>query len=305
MRLVAAIVLTLGLSLFSLTQSHSQWNGCQAGFCNQSTGVAAYQGPGDVVSGALAWWGLRCYNAAYTGSIADVWDSATGSTTETLLTCSSGGVINETINSLATTCATACSIKTLFDQSGNTNCSSAACNLSQATNADRPTFTRNCITTKPCLTFNGTTTFLSNGGNLVQAQPFSINAVAQRTGNFTSNGRVFTFVASVILNFTTSANTFGIFAGSNLTGAATDNTMFGFMTLFNNTTSKVFKNGASLASGTAGTNAPSTSIVMGAASIVGGGNFLTGNVTEGGIWAGDKTGSAASLNTNQQSYYGY
>jgi hypothetical protein len=33
----------------------------------------------------------------------------------------------------------------LFDQSGTTNCSSAACNLVQATNAQRPVFTTSCI----------------------------------------------------------------------------------------------------------------------------------------------------------------
>ena len=40
--------------------------------------VTTYVGPGDIVSGALAWWGLRAYSAAYAnsnGPIMDITDS--------------------------------------------------------------------------------------------------------------------------------------------------------------------------------------------------------------------------------------
>lgn len=82
--------------------------------------AASYTGPLDVAgyTSAYAYWGLRCASTSYTGNVADIWDSATGSTTETLLTCSSGGVLNETINSLATTCAVSCKVKILYNQAG-------------------------------------------------------------------------------------------------------------------------------------------------------------------------------------------
>src|SRR5437879_10288669 len=99
-----------------------------------SGAAAAYSGPGDVVSGAFAWWGMLCYSNAYSGNVADITDAATGNTTGTRLQCSFGivsalvsgsactFVTGNACSSLATTCATACNVVTLYDQSGNTNC---------------------------------------------------------------------------------------------------------------------------------------------------------------------------------------
>jgi hypothetical protein len=59
------VVRLLALLLtFWVTPALAQFNGCKVGFCNPAT-VTTYQGPGDVVSGATAWYGLRAYNAAY------------------------------------------------------------------------------------------------------------------------------------------------------------------------------------------------------------------------------------------------
>src|SRR6185312_1795341 len=89
-----------------------------AGSSAKAAAVAGYQGPGDVVSGALAWWGLRCYSAAYTGKVAEIWDASTGTTSNTTMSCATGGVITfststgctaggATCQPLATTCSVA------------------------------------------------------------------------------------------------------------------------------------------------------------------------------------------------------
>src|SRR4051812_36677853 len=80
----------------------------------------AYTGPLDVAgyTSAYAYYGFRCSKSSYTGNVALIRNAATPTTT-TQLTCSSGGVINETINSLATTCASSCLVTTLTDQVGS------------------------------------------------------------------------------------------------------------------------------------------------------------------------------------------
>ena len=126
--------------------------------CSAGGSGGAYVGPLDVVSAPRAFYSFRCGSNAYAGNVADIWDATTGSTTETLLTCSKGGVLNQTVNSLATTCAVSCSVKTIYDQSGN------GFDMTQSVNADRLVVTVNCTNGHPCLaTQNNGSIGLSNG----------------------------------------------------------------------------------------------------------------------------------------------
>lgn len=61
------------------------------------------------------------------------------------------------------------------DKSGNNF------NATQATGGDRPTYSTNQVNTKPVLSFNGTTDFLSVGTNLGKPANFSVFVVAQTT----------------------------------------------------------------------------------------------------------------------------
>lgn len=269
--------------------------------------AATYQGPGDIISGALAWWGLRCYNAAYAGNVADVWDGATGSTTETLLTCSAGGTINETINPLSTTCAVSCKIKTLYDQSGALSCTgSTACDLAQATNANRPAYTQNCTglgAGKPCATFVAASTqSLRKTTNIfTQAQPLSQSTIAQRTGSTTSFNTVCGSSGSA-LEFNSTANRLGAFFGAHVSAVANDNTWHAEQLLVNGASSSLMIDGSS-SSVNPGTNTVSGNLQVG----VNGVNAvpLDGTFTECGMWAGDKSASFGALNTNQHSYWGF
>ena len=73
-RLIAAAIFLAALCV----SAPAQWNGCQPGLCAPATGAApTYVGPGDVVSSASAWYGLRAYNAADRGNkLADICDAA-------------------------------------------------------------------------------------------------------------------------------------------------------------------------------------------------------------------------------------
>lgn len=83
-------------------------------------GAAAYVGPLDVAgyTSSYAYYGFRCSKSAYIGNVALIKNVATPATT-TQLTCSSGGVLNQTLNTLATTCATACAVVNVTDQVGS------------------------------------------------------------------------------------------------------------------------------------------------------------------------------------------
>jgi hypothetical protein len=105
-----------------------------------SVGTAAYIGPGNVVSGAIAWWGLRPYTLAYSGNVMDICDVATGATCGTV-TAAAGVLTFPLIGGLSCDGGVACNISNLYDQSGQTKCNSNAspCDVVQATNSKRPT----------------------------------------------------------------------------------------------------------------------------------------------------------------------
>lgn len=158
-----------------------------------------YQGPGDAVSGALAYWLTdSCYNAAYSGNVVDVQNA--GATLGTRRQCSSG-VVSDLVSgsactfvtgnacsTLATTCAVACFIVNLYDQTvgstgGGTLCGGGACTLTQTSlQTKQPTYTANAIGTSHCGTFVGSS--LQNvaaTGTFTLAQPFTLTMMSERT----------------------------------------------------------------------------------------------------------------------------
>ena len=202
-RLFAIVLFCAGI--FCIAHGNAQVPMTGAGLPKPGA-AAGYTGPGDIVSGAVAWWGLRCYNAAYSGNVADITDSSTGSTTGTRLQCSAGTVsalvsgsactfvTGNACSTLAVTCAVACNVEELYDQSGANSCTgSIPCSITISTNANRPTYVTSCsgLTSRPCMTFSGT-----QGGsspNLISTvgQPGTISEVHDVSGT-TVGGLVFT-----------------------------------------------------------------------------------------------------------------
>ncbi len=197
-----------------------------------SPAVAAYSGPGDVVV-AAAWFGLRPYSLATVGNKAvnliRSSDSHTcdflSSTTLGLgnsASCSTGG---DNGTALATWCAaTTCSVVTLYDQTGSTNCSSAACNITQATSAKRPTITLSCLGSLPCMAFvRASNQFLGESAsvNAGLGNGPSFASAAKRTGNTTSFHEYFG-VGKAELLFKNAVNQAGTFAGTGVYATAAD-----------------------------------------------------------------------------------
>lgn len=255
--------------------------------------VSSYTGPLDVVSGGVVWYAVdRCGSGSYAGNVADIWDSATGSTTETLVTCTAGGVIHETINALATTCSGGCRVKTLYDQVG-TNCSGGACNLTQATNASRPTATANALGSKYCATLTASTTMAAAAGTQI-AQGWTGSTVGEGTGTAIDllngeggvNGN-----AQLIMSGTSAQQDF--FAGSVANFTATGSAFHAIQWIANGASSNVYVDGSST-SVSPGTDPVGTAIGMN--------NQQTGAgvFCEGGFWSGNfNSTQQANMNTNQ------
>jgi hypothetical protein len=255
----------------------------------------SYQGPGDVVAGAKGWWGLRCYNAAYAGNVADVY--APSDASHTLITCSAGGTLNETLQALATTCAVSCTVKTLYDQSGNGH---------DAVNAAptlRPALVLSCLGSKYCMAFvKATSQSLIATAVGATNQPWTFSSVANRTGSTTSfQGSVSDQVGGFGLQFGNAVNTILTYAGG--TGASesgiADNAWHAIQSIGNGVSSVIDGDGTA-------TTGNSNSGSLGANIVVGAGlATLDGRMTEAGLWgSGFTSGNRSAMCHNQFTYWG-
>lgn len=117
--------------------------------------AVSYAGPGDVVSGAYGWWGLRAYNAAVAGTHAAALNLCNSSDTNCndIHLTSSGGLnaSDLAINSCGST--STCLVHILYDQTGN----GGTITFGGSTPIDQyPNFIANCIGTLPCMRENST-----------------------------------------------------------------------------------------------------------------------------------------------------
>lgn len=306
MRWRLAIVGIICASLFAWNVALPQSNivgGGLYGDVKRSSG--GYTGPLDVMGTANTsfWMGLQCPYNTYSGDLADVWDAATGSTTETLLTCSSGGTINQTVHTLAVTCASGCNIATIYDTSGQTNCTSAACNLVQATNSLRPPLSQSIISGKLVAQCTGST-FMATANNFsgTLSQPFSMSAYAEQTSVASYGTILGTFDGGLALGglfYTATANQVLMYVSSSLTAFASemDGTFNAIQALFNNASSEYNVNGT-----VTGVNIASTdSLYTGAPLAICDTNSqpLTGYFAEGGAFTGDQSSKFATMSSNQ------
>lgn len=281
---------------------------------NKSVGAPppAYVGPLDIsgYTTAYAYWGLRCASTSYTGNVADVWDQSTGTTTHTLLTCSSGGVINETINPLSVTCASGCGIATLYDQSGN----SRDMNFASIFLSIRPPLVRSGVGNSGWAMFcNGQTTgdtYLTTASNATaQAQPFTVSAIL-RNNTFSSGGILLSDGTFSIQNMVTfGAGTISQYFGvrQDYTSVA-DNSWASLQSVANGASSSMSVNGTiTTAPGSPGTNGiGSTNKLTLCAGTDTGSAPLNGYVSEVIVIAGAvSTANQALMTANQRAYGGF
>jgi hypothetical protein len=256
-----------------------------------------YSGPGNVVAGAAAWWGLRAYNTAAIGSRAVRLRRDSDNAEQDFLTLGSGAV---DVASIATFKGSALVyVKTLYDQSGNGR------DLVQATTATQPGFLLSGLGSLPVMTFNRSQTILTSA-TITQSQPFTQSVVCVETGNI--GGNAFVLVGSntsdgILFN---SAGTPVVLQGLNngvpISGPNTaDGTWYAIQMISNGSASSLmYVNGSSTAlTGFGTTGFVSDQITFGEQTFI-------GNVAEAGVWySGFSSGQQSSMNNNQHSYWGF
>jgi hypothetical protein len=277
-------------------------------------GVAAapsYQGPGDIASGAIAFYSTgRAYNAAYAtakSSLADLVDTATGLLTCTLKVGTNGYADLTTVycptlvpvSNVVTWCTTVggCSVTKLYDQTGTGN------HVLQATLANMPALTFNAQNGLPCAAGTGTSSLnLSTAGAISQNAPYSLTAVAERTGSFTTVQRILrngtTNAAS--LAYGGSANMITTNNGTSVSLTASDNAFHAFLVVAS-VSAPLFAVDSSANTSTAsnGTTALSTNQNVMASST--NAAILSGFFCEGGIWGANLNSSAFTMLANMRS----
>ncbi len=265
---------------------------------------APYMGPGDIVAGATAWWGLRCYSSTYVGNVARVKSPSDALTTT--ITCATGGVLGTTGTALATTCATSCTVDILYDQSGALACTgSTACDAVQTMEAIRPRYVTSCLGARACMNFYtgvGASNLLTPVLTSAVNQTYVISYVANRVSTSGYNALFESSGSTVIVGFGNASDVALSFAGTFTSAAATDADFHAIQATLAGASGELYVDG----SGTtvaAGANAVTTASGV----YIGGDMFnFIGKAMEVGLWpSAFSGGNKSGMNTNQHAYWGF
>lgn len=260
-------------------------------------GGPAYQGPGDIVSGAIAWASpARAYSAAFASggtAIMDLVDQA-GANPVTINVLTTGFVNVAAITAWVTAnSVSTIKVTKLYDQSGTGN------HFTQAVLANMPPLLLSSLNGLPSL--QCVSPFILSTGALTQAQPFSASTVYIRTSGTAAGSAVGAGGGTVItMGSDNIADKARVGFGTNVPVIpATDNVWHSFQGV---------GNGASGAYNVDGTDTPSQNLGTGAFA----GNafricsdstqYLVGKVMEGGLWPSALTPTQrGNISTNQHS----
>ncbi len=284
--------------------------------------IVGYQGPGDIVSGALAWGSCsRVYSvslASTSTSMCDLVDTATGTVAICTLRGSSTGFVDLAgsycvgSTTPATACAAAaggaCRVSKVNDQIGGTS------GWINATNSTRPTLTFSAINGLPGITCTAaansllaTSTTFGSGGTVAISSPFTWVAVAERNNNTGVEQSVLGWTTSPngLLGFNNAAATAVVTAdnASKVTlGSVADNAFHAMIGIVNSTTTGVLAVDGIENTGTTATSVPAnvTSRLCRSA----GGISLDGFIMEAGLW-GSAITNRSGLNSNMHGTSGY
>jgi len=309
-RIISVLLFCAGL--LCLAQAQVPMTG--AGVGAPGGGAPAYTGPGDLTLSAtfVAWYGFSCFTAAYSGNVASIWDHATNNTTNTVITCSAGSLVTTSPSSLATTCAVACDVDVMYDQSGTHCDSSVACRADAAGMGAMPplNLTGAPDGTKMCMTSGGGAGFVITTDNapgaptFTQAIPFSMSMVQKQTtvgsgvqtiiGGGTTNNQI----RVGFENTAAPNNKHVIYNGVSFPGAVASNNAFhAFNDVFDAASASAVSidgtatTGLSLGSSTAFSTGH---IAMGLDVV---GTFCEGGILNGALSTGDMTALSANQHT--------
>lgn len=271
--------------------------------------TSSYVGPGDVKASASMWWGLRAYSSATAGNRAANICNAADANCADISTLANGNFDVATAQGAPLNCGGTggtCTLKILYDQSGANSCGGAACDFQQATIAARPVLTFSCLGALPCFTSSTATGAMQTGGSSSVAQPFTLVAMAQRTGNFTTYNTIITNTGgSVGLYYNTTGNA-DFFVGADHAFAASNSAWHALQAIGNSTTSSGTTDGSTTSISAASTAFTSAATIRAFNDSSPPGDAMLGTVTEFGVWpSAFAGGDLTAMNSNIHSYWGF
>lgn len=304
----ARVVLALWLALAPV----KAWAGSMMLLGAGKAGASAptYQGPGDVLASAYGWYSCtRAYSAAFAatqGNICDLVDSAAPTTPICTLKSTTSGFVDLTAYCTgsvtpAAKCAAAtggvCYVSQAYDQTGNGR------HVVQTANANQPKIAFSQINSLPVMDLtSGAALVLATSATFTIAADITMSAVAKRTSGTSLAGIGGANAATGPLLGAHAANTFVIANGTEVAGAATDNTWIAGQGLLSNTAAQCAYNinGVDTTGQTCGTAGfAGVAIRVGRA-----GSQWVGYIAEFGMW--QATGSPTvrgNLYTNASTAY--
>ena len=306
-RIVAVCLFLVGLACIAPTlRADMMLTGVGGGPVAAAAG--AYQGPGDIVSGAAAFWSCgRAYTAAFAatqGAICSLVDTATGAASCTL-NVGTNGFANLTANvcvgntvSVTTFCtvthAAGCSITEMFDQTGN------GIHLTNITLASMPIFSLNAQNSLPCasnLSGAGSLSLANNPGTSGPTTTYAMTVVGGVFGNFTTQ-QAFFGINTLNINATTTSGQWRVNFGTpnNITGVA-NSAMHAVVA----STAPIFDIDGTSNSNNNGANTIQNSTIQLLQNGGGATPMLNGYACEAGVWANNMSGTYASMITNMRS----
>lgn len=254
----------------------------------------AYVGPGQVVSGATAYYGLRGYNNTYTGPAIDLHNTSTGAFVATINILSTGAL--DVATAATHISAGAAKVGRIYDQIGSNHLEETS-----AINAQRPILVLNMIGTRPALLFT-TAQGLQTINPVTRAQPFTVSCYVKITDSGVSIQGIISTGGGAYLQADWGTSTPGTVetlmnAGTDIFGPFTANVWRGIAAVFDGASSDLNVNGTAMA-GNAGTNG----IVAASPVICGelGSGGLNGHLTEIGIWPVAFSGANSTAMYNNQ-----
>jgi hypothetical protein len=270
------------------------------GWSGPAAAGGAYVGPGDVVSSAFAWWGLRGYNAAYaTGSnpALDIVDQA-GANQLTINILANGRLDVASISAWVTAnSVSTIKVKKAYDQTGN------ARHMTQATLANMPVLNLTGFGSLPAIQVTAASSHSMTTGVLTLAQPQTWSAVFLRNSSGATTRELLAFGGSLLL-FSVQ-NNIQLSAGTSTASiAATDAAWHAAQAVYNTTSSAAYVDGSSTTGLSVGTNnASGLAIQIGGVAVS---NYFDGRYAEWGVWGSAFNGTqAGDMNTNQHGTNGH
>lgn len=277
----------------------------------QHGAACTYTGPGDIKSGAVAWWGLRAYSCTMADGThtainlkrtdthtCDVFLNTSGALGNTT-GCSTGG---ENGTAVATWCnATTCKIEKFYDQSGNS----------------RDALANDDVGGPVTLTFSPTKADFTSGlglctaGTLSLPQPATVSAVLNPSNTGAIQAVVGAADSLAQSGISTTSGKFFFYAGSSVVDVTVTGTFSAYhdiQVVFNGASSHFYVDNTDNTGNPGAGSSTATVMCFGsqAEHTAPSGNPYKSLAREAGIWASAfSAGDVSSMSSNQHSFWSF